>query len=181
MLFKADFNNNNKWLGKAIMVEAEQKEVLTIEQYGSRKGKAARIQCLNKKIVLQLHQSKKNTHSFMFEQCKELLQTNYSHYCGTVLVLLGGTKESNGEHDRYPSATMTSRALSIWKFYTSSRTRRMDRTNSRNRTREWRRATNLGSHQHLLIQNPTRGRFCRHVYLCSNQTTKTNGRLCFCR
>jgi len=50
MLFEADFNNNNKWLGKAIMAEAEQKEVLTIEQYRSTKGKAAGIQCLNKRL-----------------------------------------------------------------------------------------------------------------------------------
>ena len=50
MLFEADFNNKNKWLGKAIMAKAKQKKVLVIEQYGSRKGKAAGIQCLNKRL-----------------------------------------------------------------------------------------------------------------------------------
>jgi len=50
MLFEADFNNNNKWLGRALMIEAENKDVLAIEQYGSRKGKSAGIQCLNKRL-----------------------------------------------------------------------------------------------------------------------------------
>jgi len=50
MLFEADFNNNNKWLGRALMALAEQKDVLVIEQYGSRKGKVAGIQCLNKRL-----------------------------------------------------------------------------------------------------------------------------------
>jgi len=48
MLFEADFNNNNKWLGRAIMANAETYQLLAPEQYGSRKGKAAGIQCLNK-------------------------------------------------------------------------------------------------------------------------------------
>jgi len=59
MLFEADFNNNNKWLGKAIMVEAEQKEVLAIEQYGSRQGKAAGIQCLNKRLFYDYIQARR--------------------------------------------------------------------------------------------------------------------------
>jgi len=50
MLFEADFNNNNKWLGKAVMAQAESNQALAEEQYGSRKGKAAGIQCLNKRL-----------------------------------------------------------------------------------------------------------------------------------
>jgi len=50
MLFEADFNNNNKWLGRAIMANAERHQALAAEQYGSRKGKAAGIQCLNKRL-----------------------------------------------------------------------------------------------------------------------------------
>jgi len=48
MLFKADFNNNNKWLGCVLMTQAESKQTLAEEQYGSHKGKAAGTQCLNK-------------------------------------------------------------------------------------------------------------------------------------
>jgi len=50
MLFEADFNNNNKWLGRALMQQAEEQQALADEQYGSRKGKAAGIQCLNKRL-----------------------------------------------------------------------------------------------------------------------------------
>jgi len=50
MLFEADLNNNNKWLGQAIMANVEQNNVVAEEQYGSQKGKAAGIQCLNKQL-----------------------------------------------------------------------------------------------------------------------------------
>jgi len=48
MLFKADFNNNNKWLGWAIMRNAEKLDEVAPEQYGSCSQKAAGTQCLNK-------------------------------------------------------------------------------------------------------------------------------------
>jgi len=48
LLFKADFNANNKWLGRAVMFNAEQSQLLAPEQYGSRKQKSAVVQCLNK-------------------------------------------------------------------------------------------------------------------------------------
>jgi len=50
MLFEADFNNNNKWLGRAIMANAERQQLLAPEQCGSCKGKAAGVQCLNKRL-----------------------------------------------------------------------------------------------------------------------------------
>jgi len=48
LLFEADFNANNKWLGRAMMLNAEQYNLLAPEQYGSRKQKSAVAQCLNK-------------------------------------------------------------------------------------------------------------------------------------
>jgi len=39
MLFKADFNNNNKWLGQAVMQSAEKHNLMAPEQYRSRKNK----------------------------------------------------------------------------------------------------------------------------------------------
>jgi len=50
MLFEVDFNSNNKWLGCALMAQVENNQALAEEQYGSRKGKAAGIQCLNKRL-----------------------------------------------------------------------------------------------------------------------------------
>jgi len=35
LLFKADFNANNKWLGQAVMMNAETLELLADKQYGS--------------------------------------------------------------------------------------------------------------------------------------------------
>jgi len=37
MLFEADFNHNNKWLGRATMKVAEKHNIIAPEQYGSRK------------------------------------------------------------------------------------------------------------------------------------------------
>jgi len=36
LLFEADCNQNNKWLGRAFMKEAELWDLLAVEQYGSR-------------------------------------------------------------------------------------------------------------------------------------------------
>jgi len=48
MLFEADFNSNNKWLGRTLMKQAASKHILAEQQYGSCKGKAMGTQCLNK-------------------------------------------------------------------------------------------------------------------------------------
>ncbi len=54
LLFKANFNANNKWLGRAIMLNAEMLDLLADEQYGSRQQKAAVLQCLNKGLFYDL-------------------------------------------------------------------------------------------------------------------------------
>jgi len=51
LLFKGNFNNNNKWLGCAVMFHAKKHNLLAKEQYGSRKEKLAAIQCLNKCLL----------------------------------------------------------------------------------------------------------------------------------
>jgi len=52
LLFEGDFNNNNKWLGRAVMFNAEVHNLMALEQYGSRrKEKLAAIQCLNKRLL----------------------------------------------------------------------------------------------------------------------------------
>jgi len=48
MLFKANFNNNNKWLGWVTMQLAEERNLIAPEQYDSRKYNAASTQYLNK-------------------------------------------------------------------------------------------------------------------------------------
>jgi len=48
MLFEADFNNNNKWIGQEVMWNAKKLDKVVPEQYGSCSQKAAGTQCLNK-------------------------------------------------------------------------------------------------------------------------------------
>jgi len=50
-LFEGDFNQNNKWLGCTVMFNAELKQQMAPEQYGSHKEKLAGIQCLNKQLL----------------------------------------------------------------------------------------------------------------------------------
>jgi len=54
LLFEADFNYNNKWLGCMIMWNAESAGMMADEQYGSHKQKSAIIQCLNKMFFYDL-------------------------------------------------------------------------------------------------------------------------------
>jgi len=41
LLFEADFNSNNKWLGHVIKFNAKTSHLMAAEQYGSRKNKSA--------------------------------------------------------------------------------------------------------------------------------------------
>ncbi len=62
VLFKADFNTNNKWTGRVVMYKAEQLKALAPEQYyGSRKSKAANIQSLNKCLFYDMLRFKRQT------------------------------------------------------------------------------------------------------------------------
>jgi len=54
LLFKADFNANNKWIGQAIMYQAEQEHLMVDEPFGSHKFKSAIHQCLNKYLLYDL-------------------------------------------------------------------------------------------------------------------------------
>jgi len=54
LLFEADFNANNKWLGCAIMFQAEKENLLANAQFGSQKFKLAIHQCLNKHLFYDL-------------------------------------------------------------------------------------------------------------------------------
>ncbi len=54
LLFEADFNANNKWIGRAVMFNTETNDLLVDEQYRSRRNKAAVLQCLNKGLFYDL-------------------------------------------------------------------------------------------------------------------------------
>jgi len=48
LLFEANFNQLNKFIGKEMMYQAEENGLVTGEQYGSQHGKSAITQSLNK-------------------------------------------------------------------------------------------------------------------------------------
>jgi hypothetical protein len=54
LLYEAGFDQNNKFLGRAMMRNAELKNILAKEQYGSRKKMSAIDQCLNKRLTFDL-------------------------------------------------------------------------------------------------------------------------------
>jgi len=54
LLFEANFNSNNKWLGHAVMLNAEKLNILAPEQYGSCKQMSVIAQCLNKLLFYDI-------------------------------------------------------------------------------------------------------------------------------
>jgi hypothetical protein len=59
ILYEADFNQNNKLLGRSMMAHAESYHQLAPEQYGSRKGLSAIEQGLNKRFSFDLMRQKR--------------------------------------------------------------------------------------------------------------------------
>ena len=58
-LMDAQFNHNNKHLGKTMMKNGEDHSLLATEQYGSRKHKSAVEHALNKVLTIDLSRVKK--------------------------------------------------------------------------------------------------------------------------
>jgi hypothetical protein len=54
LLYEADFNHNNKRLGRYMLRRAETHNAVAIEQYGSRKNLSAVDQSLNKALTFDL-------------------------------------------------------------------------------------------------------------------------------
>jgi hypothetical protein len=54
LLYEADFNQNNKRLGREMLFRAEQHNAVAIEQFGSRKNMSAIDQSLNKTLTFDL-------------------------------------------------------------------------------------------------------------------------------
>jgi hypothetical protein len=54
LLFAADYNFLNKYLGRAMMARAEKNGTLPVENYGGRKRKSAAAQALNRRLVFDI-------------------------------------------------------------------------------------------------------------------------------
>jgi hypothetical protein len=65
LLYEADFNQNNKQLGRMMMKRAESAHLIAEEQYGSRKNRAAIDQCLNRQLSTDIFRQKRITGAFV--------------------------------------------------------------------------------------------------------------------
>ncbi len=63
MLFEADFNNNNKWLGWAVMRNTEKLDKVAPERYGSCSQESGRHPMPQQKAILRLHLGNENPSS----------------------------------------------------------------------------------------------------------------------
>jgi hypothetical protein len=70
LLYEANFNQNNKKLGRDMMYTAEQLQVVVKEQYGSLKHKAAIEQWLNKRLTFDLARQLKRPLAICFNDAK---------------------------------------------------------------------------------------------------------------
>jgi hypothetical protein len=59
LLFEADFNHNNKRLGRTLMHHAEDQHWIAIEQYGSRRHMSAIDHCINKRLSFDIIRQQK--------------------------------------------------------------------------------------------------------------------------
>ena len=59
VLYEADFNFTNKWIGKEMMKKSEKGKLLSIEKYGSRNNKSMNLQALNKKLMFDISRQKR--------------------------------------------------------------------------------------------------------------------------
>jgi len=94
MLFKTDFNNNNKWIGKQVMSIANSHQ-LAPEQYRSCKSKVASTQCLNKWLFYNLYHS-----------LQERSSSIVLNYCCFMPVPVWHNKRGNKKNDHNICLTM---------------------------------------------------------------------------
>ena len=93
LLYEADFNLNNKYLGRLMMRKAEKARVLAPEQYGSRKKKSAVSHALNKRLTFDILRQQKKSGAI----CSCDLKSCYDrivHSFATLTMMRAGAAES---------------------------------------------------------------------------------------
>jgi len=92
LLFEADFNANNKWIGQAIMYQVEQANLLAEEQFGSHKFKSAIHQWLNKQLFYDLVQFRRQLAALCSNDAKSCYDRITLLAAALCLCRLGGTQ-----------------------------------------------------------------------------------------
>ena len=69
-LMSAEFQINNKMIGKRILAHAEEASAVSEDQHGSRKGHTASMACLNKKLLCDVLRQKKRAGAVAMNDAK---------------------------------------------------------------------------------------------------------------
>jgi len=97
LLFIANFNTNIKWIGHAIMYQAEQAHLLAEEQFGSWKFKSTIHQCLNKQLFYDIIWNANRRH--YVPTMPKVVMIGYSTNGHIVSVLVWWNKTHGQQHD----------------------------------------------------------------------------------
>jgi len=93
LLFKADFNTNNKWIGWAVMYKAEHANLHADKQYGSCKFKSAIFQYLNKQVFYDVVQFKQQPVALCSNNAKSCYDQITLLVAALCLCQLGGSQQ----------------------------------------------------------------------------------------
>jgi len=122
LLFEADFNSNNKWLGCAVMLTAESLNLLADEQYGNHRNKAAVLQVLNKGLFYDLMRFWKQPAALCSNDAKSCYDpiTLLAASSRTQLMLVQSLNISSTKHDSNYTWHESSHMHHVWRFQTIS-------------------------------------------------------------
>ena len=93
LLFEADFNQNNKRFGRAVMYNAEDLCLLAKEQYGSRKRKSAIDHCLNRRLTFDMARLRKRPLAVCSNDAKACYDRIVHAIASIALQRVGAPKE----------------------------------------------------------------------------------------
>jgi len=142
LLFECDFNNNNKWLGWAVMFHAKEQQQMAREQYGNQKEKLAATQCLNK---CKLYDAAYPDAGTVFQQCLKLLWLDCIN-CGSPMLMLSGCRQGSSlEYDWHTTWHETPCEIYLWRLQNLTRMAWMGNPNHRYQSRKWSRPSDMGS------------------------------------
>jgi hypothetical protein len=90
LLYEADFNQNNKRLGREMLYRAEEANAVAIEQYGSRKNMSATDQSLNKTLTFDIWRQMRQRGALCSNDAKACYD-RIAHNCASLCLQRIGT------------------------------------------------------------------------------------------
>jgi hypothetical protein len=144
LLYEADFNQNNKKLGRQMLATAEQFDAIAPEQFGSRKFLSAVDQSLNKALTFDLWRQHRTSAALCLNDAKGC----YDRIVHNVASLCMQHVRVPQDHYLYvwdDPETTTPRTNSIRRFEKVFCSKYRQGADPRSGPRQWSGATNLGT------------------------------------